>query len=118
MVGNQHVNLLLLINYRPEPPVPGPCARVQWRLACDALLDPDYRQLLDVARSATTAHGLPAPASVREFAFLAVLAKAREELAAAVTEPGTTDTTADSPGHRLTEVYLAGHVPVSLSQAS
>lgn len=104
-----------LINYRPDPPRPGSSAQVQWRLACDALLDPDHGELLDAARSTRTAPGVPSPDTVREFAFLSVLAKAREELAAQVT--GDTGTRVDGPGHRLAAVYAAGHVPVSLNQA-
>lgn len=104
-----------LINYRPDPPSPGSSAQAQWRLACDALLDPDHGELLDAARSTRVASGVPSPDTVREFAFLSILAKAREELCVQVT--GDASIRTDGPGHRLAATYVSGHVPVSLNQA-
>ncbi|MFC5289464.1 hypothetical protein ACFPM7_20625 [Actinokineospora guangxiensis] len=113
-----------LVNYRPDAPEPGPCAARQWSRACDAVAERHgrFRDLLRAAPlaeplAALDRHGGQAPLgdSVRDLAFLALLGKARDDLADLVS--GTGPGPEPAPGRRLAHVYLAGHVPVSHTSA-
>lgn len=112
-----------LLNYRPSPPGPGTSVRVQWGEACDAVVIDEVRDRL---RQAPLSAAITDPDRVvgagedtvgdlvRQYAHLVLLARARDELRALAT--GVADAPA-SPVGRLAQVYLAGHVPVSLHAA-
>ena len=112
-----------LLNYRPDPPMPGLSVKFQWLEACDAIIDPVLRERVRGASVSTAIPGLDRPVGagdrtvvddIRSNAFLALLGKARDDLAALA--EGDTGVRR-SPVGRLAQVYLAGHIPVSFDVA-
>lgn len=113
---------MTLLNHRPEVPVPGPSAAAQWQHACDAVADSPVREDIRqaavpdgiVPRDLLSGDGTSMADTIRDFAYLALLARARDHLAALMRRETPRD---DATGQRLARVFLAGHVPVSLSSA-
>lgn len=111
-----------LLNHRPEPPMPGPCVRVQWGEACEAILEPGLRERVRAAPVSGMIPGVDRPVDgdltladvIRSHAFLALLAEARDQLGALATGESRARL---SPAGQLAQVYLAGHVPVSFDLA-
>lgn len=112
-----------LLNYRPAPPVAGPSARSQWSHLCDEILESRVR---DQLRSAELSGSIPGlehlddagettiAETIRSHAFLSLIAKARDELARRAGGPIEQQS---SPASLLADVFLAGHIPVSLTSA-
>lgn len=110
-----------LLNYRPASPVAGPTAHAQWSNLCEEVVD---SRLRDQLRGAELPESLPGidrlddlgeftiAETIRSHAFLSLIAKARDELAwragAPIKRPG-------SSASLLAEVFLAGHIPISLT---
>lgn len=122
MLASEDLHMLLL-NYRPAPPARGHSAAGQWQRACDELADQSLRDLIRDAPLPNTFTSMPllddesddtVAAAVRDLALLTLLAKARDDLAGAIQGDLEKDS---SLGRRLAEVFLNGHVPVSLSSA-
>lgn len=112
-----------LLNYRPEPPAPGLAVRAQWQEACAAILDSSLRERIlgaPLSRAIPELDRLVGDGDrtvadeIRSDVLLALVAKARDELAALATGEPCAQL---SPVGRLAQVYLAGHVPVSLDSA-
>jgi len=112
-----------LLNYRPAAPSSGLSARKQWEQACEAIVSHTPRDRIRAAPVSTMIEAmcsvggedeLTVTDTIRELAWLTLLGKAREELAALV---GGDDHGHDAPLRRLARVFLAGHVPVSLDAA-
>lgn len=113
---------MFLVNYRPDAPAPGPSAQREWERACEAIVS---AALLDRIRAAPVSamiesigsvndDDLTAAQTVRSLAFLALLGKARDDMSALVRGDDDDDKRpGPSPGQRLAQVFLAGHVPVS-----
>lgn len=111
----------MLLNYRPDPPGPGLSAQVQWAVACNDIALADVRDRIRLAPLSDAVIGqgrwvvdgeFTVADCVRSYAFLALLAQARDDMFAHAT--GSESTSAVG---RLAQVYLAGHVPMGLSAA-
>jgi len=112
-----------LLNYRPAPPVEGASARAQWGDLCDEILDSRVRDQLRSAELSDSIPGLDRlddvgestiAETIRSHAFLSLIAKARDELAR---RAGGSSEQQSSPASLLADVFLAGHIPVSLTSA-
>lgn len=111
---------MFILNYRPEAPVPGPSAAAHWAQACEALVSERLRDLVRAAPvqgeisevGRLSDDDLTVTDHVRGLAWLALLGKARDDLADIMYSSATS--LDRRPGQKLAQVFLAGHVPVSL----
>lgn len=110
-----------LLGHRPASPVAGPSAEMQWAELCEEISDARLRDDLRIAELPATVPGLDRPdesgeftvaETIRSHAYLALTAKARDEL---TRRAGHLDEQHSSPAGRLADVFLAGHIPVSLT---
>lgn len=111
---------MFLVNYRPNAPAPGPLAADHWAQACEAIVSSELRDLVRAApvtgpMGATGRAGddeMTVADIVRGLAWLALIGKARDDLADIMRSRDRS-----RPGRSLAQVFLAGHVPVSLRAA-
>lgn len=113
----------MLLNYWPKTPGEGIVIQQQWLETCDAVVMVELRDAIRQAplpdvivnQNDPVGNGEFTIGEVgRQYAFLSLLAHARDVLLAHAI--GTEDVS-DSAVSRLAKVYIAGHVPVSLHQA-
>ncbi|MFI8595637.1 SMI1/KNR4 family protein [Microbacterium sp. NPDC078428] len=110
---------MFLVNDRPDAPAPGPLAAREWERACESIVSAQHRNRIRMSPVSAVIEAidslrdgeLTAADIVRDLAWLALLGKARHELALLL---GGDDRRGDAPVQQLARVFLAGHVPVGL----